>query len=305
VHWDEQLQLPRIAAALCLRDLSDAKAREALALQYQLVSDETNLILVHERAEADKAEDLPELVQVRPMLAAGWGGNGTVVKAQVEICEYREVSFNDIRFMRRSHHVLDESQSIVSPAVWRSSRTPTAARIDGMANSGTDNIEIPASLRKSTSNGDNAKPTAPVESKPVQNATPQRQSSRQKPQPGPEALTSVLKQPMGAKHPVMLLVNDFNQIALHHTRFRSALAELLRLNPASYLQWLVTRHMAAAGSAAPVWAIFITWSAKTYNLNLDRHAERLLRDFMAGMNERMVELVRGELEAIAFKEPKL
>ena len=39
---------------------------------------------------------------------------------------------------------------------------------------------------------------------------------------------SVLKQPMGAKHPVMLLVNDFNQIALHHTRFRSALAELLR-----------------------------------------------------------------------------
>ena len=71
VQWCEHIELSRIAAALRLRDMTSAKDREVLAMQYQLVSSETNLILVHERAEAEKAEDLPELHQVRPMLAAG------------------------------------------------------------------------------------------------------------------------------------------------------------------------------------------------------------------------------------------
>ncbi len=35
-----------------------------------------------------------------------------------------------------------------TPAVWRSSRTHAAARVDGMANAGMDDIEIPAFLRK-------------------------------------------------------------------------------------------------------------------------------------------------------------
>jgi cell division protein FtsZ len=35
-----------------------------------------------------------------------------------------------------------------TPAVWRSSRTHAAARVDGMASAGMDDIEIPAFLRK-------------------------------------------------------------------------------------------------------------------------------------------------------------
>jgi hypothetical protein len=34
------------------------------------------------------------------------------------------------------------------PAYWRSNRTHAAARVDGMANAGMDDIEIPAFLRK-------------------------------------------------------------------------------------------------------------------------------------------------------------
>ena len=301
VHWDEQLQLPRIAAALRMRELSDAKYREALALQYQLVTDETNLILVHERAEADQAEDLPELVQVRPMLAAGWGGNGTLVKAQVDIHEHRDVSYKDIRFMRSAPSTAAE-HSMNTPAVWRTSRSPAAARTDAMASAGMDDIEIPAFLRKSTDSGDTAPPPPPAQRKPEQTAAPERPAPTQNPQAGPETLVKVLDTPMRADHPVLLLVHDFNRTALQHTQFRSALAEVLRRNPAGYLQWLVTRHMAAAGSAAPIWAIFIAWAAEAYTLNLDRHAERLLRDFMTGMNEQMVELVRGELEDLKEKE---
>ncbi|MEY3944433.1 MAG: Cell division protein FtsZ, partial [Pseudomonadota bacterium] len=35
-----------------------------------------------------------------------------------------------------------------TPAVWRSSRTHAAARVDGMSSAGMDDIEIPAFLRK-------------------------------------------------------------------------------------------------------------------------------------------------------------
>ena len=301
VHWDEQLQLPRIAAALRIRELSDAKAREALALQYQLVSAETNLILVHERAEAEQAEDLPELVQVRPMLAAGWGGNGTVAKAQqIQMREHRDVSFKDNRNMR-SAHIDWKASSHSVPAVWRTSHM--SARTGPMDASGMDDIEIPAFLRKiSDSGGNTAPPPTPAQPKPEHAAAPGRPASTQNPQIGPETLAKVLQTPMRADHPVLLLVHDFNRTALHHTQFRSALAEVLRQNPAGYLQWLVTRHMGNAGSAAPIWAIFIVWAAETYTLNLDRHAQRLLRDFMAGMNEQMAELVRGELEDLKEKE---
>jgi cell division protein FtsZ len=37
---------------------------------------------------------------------------------------------------------------VKTPAVWRSSRTHAAARVDGMSNAGMDDIEIPAFLRK-------------------------------------------------------------------------------------------------------------------------------------------------------------
>jgi cell division protein FtsZ len=42
----------------------------------------------------------------------------------------------------------NKASSMNTPAVWRSSRTHAAARVDGMANAGMDDIEIPAFLRK-------------------------------------------------------------------------------------------------------------------------------------------------------------
>jgi hypothetical protein len=51
--------------------------------------------------------------------------------------------------------------------------------------------------------------------------------------------------------------------------------------------------MTAAGSAAPVWALFIQWAADKYSLPLDRHAQRLLRDFLKVTSS---ELRNGVLE---------
>ncbi len=67
----------RMAAALKLRELTDEKTGQELALKYQLVSRWTNYLAIVQREEEDKADTLPELHKVQQMLAAGWGGTGS------------------------------------------------------------------------------------------------------------------------------------------------------------------------------------------------------------------------------------
>jgi len=70
----------RMVAHARLKEMDAAEATE-LAVAYQLITPQTNFLLVHERAEDEKAEDMPELHQVKQMLPAGWGGAGSVMAA--------------------------------------------------------------------------------------------------------------------------------------------------------------------------------------------------------------------------------
>lgn len=110
--------LARVAAA---RRISTATEDSALhlAVDYQLMSQHTNCILVHERVAADKAIGEAELHRVSSMLAAGWGATSTVHASTVAACS-----------------------TLAVPSVWRKSR---ASAHD---NSDLDTIEIPAFLRK-------------------------------------------------------------------------------------------------------------------------------------------------------------
>lgn len=67
----------RVAAATWLKEL-DAEGGLATALRYRLVSPWTNWLVIAERPEGEKAQDLPELRKVPQTLAAGWGGVGSV-----------------------------------------------------------------------------------------------------------------------------------------------------------------------------------------------------------------------------------
>ena len=68
----------RMGAAQRLPAMADQSAATELAVRYQLLSEWTDYLVVHVRAEADKATDLPSLVKVPQVLAAGWHGVGTV-----------------------------------------------------------------------------------------------------------------------------------------------------------------------------------------------------------------------------------
>jgi hypothetical protein len=79
---DQWHALPRIAVAERINEIDDtpnSTLSEALAIDYQLVTKHTNFLILDVKAVDDKAEDLPQLAQVRQMLAAGWGGTSTVM----------------------------------------------------------------------------------------------------------------------------------------------------------------------------------------------------------------------------------
>lgn len=292
--WETGIELSRIAAAYRLNDLAEAKEREAIALAYQLVTSETNLILVHERAEGEKSEELPELHQVRPMLAAGYGGNGTVItECRNAPLQVLRTGCDNVPFAVESIKV---SKNIASstPAVWRTSRSQASGRVDGMSASGMEDIEIPAFLRKEADGAH----IAPPQSTQTKRMAPAPANSSKVPQTSSDELVEILRRADGEANPVTELVNAFNQAALSHNHFRSALAVCLRTNTGGYLQWLVTKHMKATGLAAPIWAAFISWAAERFSVYLDRHAERLLRDFLKTVKSEIQEAVQVDLHAL-------
>ncbi len=78
--------LSRIAAAQSLKALDNEELEnEALATKtavaYQLVTEYTNFLMVHERSAADKATEMPVLTKVPQMLPAGWGGTSNDISA--------------------------------------------------------------------------------------------------------------------------------------------------------------------------------------------------------------------------------
>ena len=105
----------------------------ALAVAYQLVTDQTNFLLVHERADGEKAIDMPELQKVPQMVPAGWGGTGTV-----------RFSRSSAVFAGRVGGNASDMQVMSVPAVWRTSRTlPSSLQSGAM-----DDFEVPAFLRR-------------------------------------------------------------------------------------------------------------------------------------------------------------
>lgn len=113
VQADASGTTARLCGARQAETLSDDEARLALALRYQLVTRQTSLFLVHQRAESEKAEGLPALEQIRHMMAAGHGGFGSVTDSSQEIPAFLRRQPED---MAPCSMVLQE---IAVPSIWR------------------------------------------------------------------------------------------------------------------------------------------------------------------------------------------
>ena len=113
----------------------------ALAEKYQLVTRDTNLILIKQREGENKATDMPELRQVKGMLAAGFGGTGSVASPSVKFSRSGPAA--------KPSAQQTSSQGSAVPSVWRTRfRTAAVSKADLQAPQPLDDFQMPAFLRR-------------------------------------------------------------------------------------------------------------------------------------------------------------
>lgn len=162
--------LARIGAARRLLAIGDKAAATDLAVRYQLVSEWTDCLVVHVRADADKASELPSLVKVPQVLAAGWHGIGTVYEAvpPSAAAENREVPpLAARRFMELSPDMVPPVSlgTISSPAELVSAldqrSLPAVPTLEALAALGIPD-ELIAGLRALVDGGEDARAVAVI-----------------------------------------------------------------------------------------------------------------------------------------------
>lgn len=138
--------IARLVAAREIGQTVDRIVAAQIAEHYQLVTDETNLLLVIERTEAEKTDGMPALHKVQPMLAAGWGGSSTVASQSSQVMFSISQNGAPGLFRRAPQSVVRELDRLAVASAWRSNRRSSSARVDALASGGMDDFEIPTSL---------------------------------------------------------------------------------------------------------------------------------------------------------------
>ncbi len=126
---DDADTLSRITASVRLQstgaDCQVGVTSEAtrLAVDYQLVTDKTNFLLIHERSEHEKPVDIPELHKVAQMIPAGWGGVGSIMFLRRQVVSEDQVDYLQApAFCRLARKVCDTSDLYLDiPAFLRKS----------------------------------------------------------------------------------------------------------------------------------------------------------------------------------------
>jgi len=265
--------LPRLVAAQQINQLNGVSESQEqklnLALQYQLVTDQTNLILVHVRAEDHKAEGLPALEKVQHMLAAGWGGTGSVG------------SMGDTAYSSLAACSMPNFASMIAPAVWRS-RSAASASVDALSCSAMDDFEVPAFLRKTVDVSDSA---------------PRGRKSMSR------------KQSKAIKATALALLQTFEasaQTVLAPQRF---VRKLAAMNLPDDLAIMIGDLTAILGTATRAWAVVLQWLAErlTDQITLSRQSERLLRNALKDEAPELLQELKqtwsAKVDFIMIQEP--
>ena len=141
----------RMAAMQHVNSTDDASKKIALAEQYQLLTADTNLVLVAARDAQDKAETLPAVRKVQHMTAAGWGGMGSLackVDACLSIDSLMFEERNDFAYVTDSDFNVERSFREESPAPFVDAQSDVVTNIIEALNhrlqdaeAGTDPVE--------------------------------------------------------------------------------------------------------------------------------------------------------------------
>lgn len=225
----------RLVAAREIALATDPSEARALAERYQLVTEHTNLLLVFYRAEGTKTDGMPDLNQVRPMVAAGWGGVGSVTLPAASRM-YRGgiralvAGEANLRFSVVSDQVL--------PSVWRSADASSRPNSEPLAWDDDLGSVIPAFLRQQPGSS-----RAPNANKTVHPTTPRKPASRSSPSTAsPSAIIAA-----------------FNANTIEQQSFQQILRAVLALELATSLCKMIDAAANNVGGPVNAWACYLLW----------------------------------------------
>jgi Ca-activated chloride channel family protein len=248
---------------------------------------------------------------VAQMQAAGVGGNGTVIQDALNVSR----AAPSLLAMRCGTDNMSYGKNAGisatnTPAIWRSNRTHAASRVDGMANAGMDDIEIPAFLRKAV-DGDDMEDIL-RKARERNEARAQSADSTSSPEDDDYwkkqreytfnnsviQLTEVLNTLDDPSNPLTVMLQQFNEQAYGNRTFRAALSVTLRSCNTSFMAGFVLHHAKTLGSPAMVWAVLLLWLAEEKGLQLERHAKRLLEAELVKLIEGASNILLQDLESL-------
>ena len=252
--------LPRLVASQQIAQLTRGKECQdqtlALALNYQLVTDQTNLFLVHVREDGNKAEGLPELDKVKHMLAAGWGGVGSVDELHGRIALSRFRMSSNVQMSLGGASIAGYG-SMSTPSVWRT-RDRTFAQVHDCPIGLTDDFQIPAFLRKQADDSD---------------LTP---NAKNIPRPTKRKVAK------GARATPLAIVQTFEASAQKLLAPHRFVSTLQTMNIPAEIVGMLDDLSVVLGTGAKAWAVVVQWLVERLSdqITLSRQSERLLRQLL-------------------------
>ena len=282
-------------------------------MKYQLVTQHTNLFLLHERAEDSKANGLPKLQQVAQMQAAGWSGHGTVKDSGTIYLACRmsaSMDAFDAPAIQESRTLGGDYGRLNTPSVWRTNRTAVASKSSTSGLHGMDDVEIPAFLRKQAPTLDEMiqrSITSPKELQEMDSADTSlvaKMVSKVKDWVTPSTVTHAKPLPLHSS--LEDIAKVLNATSLKATSFRLALQQALKLNLKPEYSQIIIDLTKETKDSATSWALLFDWlfSKDGQDLMLEKHAQRLLRSQLKlasiEMQEKSKELFERSLVIPAF-----
>lgn len=252
--------LPRLVASQQITQLARGKESQdqtlGLALNYQLVTNQTNLILVHVREEGNKTEGLPELDKVKHMLAAGWGGVGSVDEIHGGIA-FSRFRMGSILQMSVSADAIPLYGSMSTPSVWRT-RDRAVDQVHDCPIGLTDDFQIPAFLRKQADDSD-----LTAKAKKVLRPKPRKLAK-------------------GARATPLSILQTFEASAQKLLAPQRFVSNLQTMNLPAEIVSMLDDLTVVLGTGAKAWAVVLQWVVERLSdqITLSRQSQRLLRQVL-------------------------
>lgn len=224
----------RLVAARQIEAMTDRQQSQEMAERYQLVTQQTNLLLVFDREEADKSDGMPALHKVRPMMAAGWGGTGRM-RFGVDKGSLQPPVILSSRTQPRSQGN-SAYEALAIPSVWRTNRS----QADVQALNSMDNFEIPAFLRKQRQEDHSG--SADILDSGVSEGNPSAAPAK------------------GAKgETATRVIAQFNRAVASGRPFRLAVREVTDLPLQPWVHDMITEGNQRVGVLLKTWACYLLW----------------------------------------------